>query len=356
MSPHAPEPCGQAPTGRQWFPLPCRAPERALGRRQAGRAGAGRVPRRRARAPQAAAVGAGAGRLQPGHDDGAACRACAARRARRDRRLFRHLRAAGAAEPEAVAGEIKAQPPVLLVHGDQDDSSRCRRCSWRATALAKAQMSCEWHLSFGVGARHRRRGPAPCRAIRRPGPHRAHAGVLIRGLSACARARYPAARQPGKRTPMNASSSSCHQPVHVQHGEIDHLRRWLHRVASARSPRPVAGARSRSSPTRAWSRPASSNPPWPRFKRPASRSRSSTPSWPIRPSRSSWRPSRPRRAVGANGVDRPRRRLVAWTWPSWWRCWRPAARTSPTSTASASPRARACRWSSCRPRPARARR
>src|SRR5260370_17475855 len=27
VSPHAPEPCGQAPTGRQWFPLPFRDPD-----------------------------------------------------------------------------------------------------------------------------------------------------------------------------------------------------------------------------------------------------------------------------------------------------------------------------------------
>ena len=36
VSPHAPEPCGQAPVGRQWFPLTFRDPERALGRRQQG--------------------------------------------------------------------------------------------------------------------------------------------------------------------------------------------------------------------------------------------------------------------------------------------------------------------------------
>src|SRR5439155_19909671 len=36
VSPHAPEPCGQAPTGRQWFPLTFRNPEeRWLGVNQA---------------------------------------------------------------------------------------------------------------------------------------------------------------------------------------------------------------------------------------------------------------------------------------------------------------------------------
>ena len=39
VSPHAPRPCGQAPTGREWFPLTFRDPERTLERRQRGGAG-----------------------------------------------------------------------------------------------------------------------------------------------------------------------------------------------------------------------------------------------------------------------------------------------------------------------------
>ena len=38
VSPHAPEPCGQAPVGRQWFPLDLPRSARALDRRQCGRA------------------------------------------------------------------------------------------------------------------------------------------------------------------------------------------------------------------------------------------------------------------------------------------------------------------------------
>ena len=55
VSPHAPRPCGQAPVGREWFPLTFRDPERALGRRQRGRAHPQCVSRRRTRAAQAAA-------------------------------------------------------------------------------------------------------------------------------------------------------------------------------------------------------------------------------------------------------------------------------------------------------------
>ena len=37
VSPHAPEPCGQAPIGRQWFPLTFRTPNERWDRRQQGR-------------------------------------------------------------------------------------------------------------------------------------------------------------------------------------------------------------------------------------------------------------------------------------------------------------------------------
>ena len=72
VSPHAPEPCGQAPVGRQWFPLTFRDPnERWLGVNKAAPV-LEQIPRRRAHAPQPSALGARAGRLQPGHHDGAA--------------------------------------------------------------------------------------------------------------------------------------------------------------------------------------------------------------------------------------------------------------------------------------------
>ena len=81
VSPHAPEPCGQAPVGRQWFPLTLRDPnERWVGVNKAAPV-LERFLDAELDAPQAAAVRAGAGRLQPGHHDGAACRACAARAA-----------------------------------------------------------------------------------------------------------------------------------------------------------------------------------------------------------------------------------------------------------------------------------
>ena len=93
---------------------------RTLDRRQQGGAGAGAVSRRRAHPPQAAAVGAGAGRFQPGHHDGAACRAAPRGRAGGDRRLF------GPSGRAARTATPKPSPPR---------SSRGRRCCW-STAIA----------------------------------------------------------------------------------------------------------------------------------------------------------------------------------------------------------------------------
>ena len=94
VSPHAPEPCGQAPVGRQWFPLTFRDPNERWTGVQQGRARARAISRQGIGAPAIAAVCAGPGRLQPRHDDVAACRPAPRGRARGDRRLFRHVRSA----------------------------------------------------------------------------------------------------------------------------------------------------------------------------------------------------------------------------------------------------------------------
>jgi phospholipase/carboxylesterase len=45
VAPNAPEPCAQAPGGRQWFRLTMRDPNRTLDRRQQGVPGSRRVSR-----------------------------------------------------------------------------------------------------------------------------------------------------------------------------------------------------------------------------------------------------------------------------------------------------------------------
>ena len=114
VSPHAPEPCAQAPVGRQWFGLTFRDPnERWVGVNKA--APVSTLHRRRAQAPECAAGGAGAGRIQPGHHDGAACRLAPGGVAGGDRRLF------GLAGPAAGRQSGKRNSPR---------SNLGRRCCW----------------------------------------------------------------------------------------------------------------------------------------------------------------------------------------------------------------------------------
>ena len=53
--------------------------------------------------------------------------------------------------PEHLAEQIRAQPPVLLVHGTHDDVVPFDALFMSAQALAKAGASCEFHISHGLG-------------------------------------------------------------------------------------------------------------------------------------------------------------------------------------------------------------
>jgi phospholipase/carboxylesterase len=55
------------------------------------------------------------------------------------------------AAPDAVAGEIRAKPPVLLVHGENDDLIPAEALFHAAEALAALGIPTEWHLSPGIG-------------------------------------------------------------------------------------------------------------------------------------------------------------------------------------------------------------
>jgi phospholipase/carboxylesterase len=52
---------------------------------------------------------------------------------------------------ESLKGAIRAKPPVLLVHGDQDDLIPLDALFLSTEALAAAEVPCEWHLSAGIG-------------------------------------------------------------------------------------------------------------------------------------------------------------------------------------------------------------
>jgi phospholipase/carboxylesterase len=55
------------------------------------------------------------------------------------------------AEPKVVAGEIKSRPPVLLIHGDQDELIPVQALFHATQALAELEVPTEWHISPGIG-------------------------------------------------------------------------------------------------------------------------------------------------------------------------------------------------------------
>ena len=54
-------------------------------------------------------------------------------------------------DPERFAGEIRARPPVLLVHGDQDQLIPVQAVFHAAQGLSALDLSVEWHISAGIG-------------------------------------------------------------------------------------------------------------------------------------------------------------------------------------------------------------
>jgi phospholipase/carboxylesterase len=150
-SPHAPEPCGQAPGGRQWFPLTLRDPnERWTGVNKAapglnafldaelGRLGLDDQ--------HLVLVGFSQGTMMALH--------AGLRRARGPAGILgysgelvgpEHLHEAAAARPGGKA------PPILLIHGNQDEIIEPEALFASAEDLAKTGIPCQWHLSPGLG-------------------------------------------------------------------------------------------------------------------------------------------------------------------------------------------------------------
>jgi phospholipase/carboxylesterase len=151
VSPHAPEPCSQAPVGRQWFPLTLRDPgERWTGVNRAAPALDRFLDAELARhhlPPQALAlVGFSQGTMMALHVG-----------LRRNAPPAAIVGYSGlfvvpeTVDPDAFAAEIKARPPVLLIHGDRDDLIPVQALFHASQALASLEIPVEWHLSAGIG-------------------------------------------------------------------------------------------------------------------------------------------------------------------------------------------------------------
>jgi phospholipase/carboxylesterase len=151
VSPHAPEPCGQAPMGRQWFALTFRDPdERWRGVNKAApilEAFLDAELKRRSLPPSSLAlVGFSQGTmmaLQVG-----------LRRSTAPLAIVGYsglLVVPSEGDVAKVAPEIRSRPPILLVHGDRDDLIPVEALFLASNGLAALEIPVEWHLSAGIG-------------------------------------------------------------------------------------------------------------------------------------------------------------------------------------------------------------
>ncbi len=151
VSPHAPEPCGQAPVGRQWFALTFRDPnERWVGANKAApmleRFLDAELARHRLPPSALALVGFSQGTMMALH--------VGLRRAVPPAAIVGYsglLVLPPDGNPATLAADIRSRPPVLLVHGDQDELIPVQALFQGTQALAAMGVPVEWHVSAGVG-------------------------------------------------------------------------------------------------------------------------------------------------------------------------------------------------------------
>jgi phospholipase/carboxylesterase len=151
VSPHAPEACGQAPVGRQWFALTFREPtERWIGVNKAAplldRFLDAELTRHGLPPSALALVGFSQGTMMALH--------VGLRRAVPPAAIVGYSGLFVVPEdldPAAFAAEIKSRPPVLLIHGDRDDLIQPEALFQGTQGLSALGVPVEWHLSAGIG-------------------------------------------------------------------------------------------------------------------------------------------------------------------------------------------------------------
>ena len=151
VSPHAPEPCGMSPMGRQWFTLTMRnTMERWHGVTLARPALDAFLDAELASlgldGSRLALVGFSQGTMMALHTG--------LRRKAPPAAIIGYsglLVLEDDKHPEALAAEITGKPPVLLVHGDRDEVIPVQALAMAAEVLADAGVPCEWHVSKGIG-------------------------------------------------------------------------------------------------------------------------------------------------------------------------------------------------------------
>jgi phospholipase/carboxylesterase len=151
VAPHAPELCAQAPVGRQWFPLTMRDPDEPWRGVNAARPGLdafldAELARNNLDDARLALVGFSQGTMMALH--------VGLRRKRAPAAILGYSGLLAGPEflAEATARSSTGNPPpILLVHGDQDDLIPAGAMFATAESLAGANIPCQWHLSAGIG-------------------------------------------------------------------------------------------------------------------------------------------------------------------------------------------------------------
>jgi phospholipase/carboxylesterase len=146
VSPHAPEPCGMSPMGKQWFALTFRDPdERWRGVNQARPALDAfldaELQRHSLDESKLALVGFSQGTMMALH--------IGLRRKSAPACIVGY--SGVLVGDEHLKAEATQSPPVLLVHGDQDEVIPPQALFLSAQGLGAAEVPVEWHMSQGIG-------------------------------------------------------------------------------------------------------------------------------------------------------------------------------------------------------------
>jgi phospholipase/carboxylesterase len=145
VSPHAPEPCAEAPVGRQWFPLARIDP----GKLREGVVAAAPIldafidaelVRHKLTDDRLALVGFSQGTMMALHVA-----------PRRQKQIAGVVGYSGLIPgPEHLASEVRQRPPVLLVHGDADPLIPSLALYAATRVLGDTGFAVEWHVEPGL--------------------------------------------------------------------------------------------------------------------------------------------------------------------------------------------------------------
>lgn len=145
VSPHGPEPCDANPMGRQWFSLNDRsASQMRLGAETVAPSIDAFIDEELSRLGLAdevlALVGFSQGTMMALHVAPRRARPCAAVVGYSGMLLA----------PDALAAQVRARPPVLLVHGEDDPVVPVAALAAAVDGLSAAGIAVEWHRRPGV--------------------------------------------------------------------------------------------------------------------------------------------------------------------------------------------------------------